>query len=255
MGDLNLPETAKMKIEATNFYVEPAAAAGGIITLDEDESYHLAKVMRAKVGEIFSAIDGRGNRYRAQISESNPLKVVAKILEHTRMENEPKCQITLACGICKSAKTDYIIEKGTELGVAEFQFFVSERTYADKVGDSKIERWHNIVKSSAKQSMRTVIPKIKPVGKFEDALVDASDYDLALIAEIGAETNPNIAELKGKSKSVILLVGPESGLSAEEIEKAHKAGFLPYGLGPRRLRAETAAVVFISVVMSQLGEI
>lgn len=244
-----------MKIEATNFYVEPAAVIGGILTLNEAESYHLAKVMRAKTGEIFSAIDGQGNKYRAQISENNPRKVVARILEQIRMENEPKCRVALACGICKSAKMDYIVEKGTELGVREFRFFVSQRTYTDEIGTTKIERWNNIAQSSAKQSLRSVIPKINPVGRFEEMLAAGRGNNLLFMAEIGTTANPNLAERRGTAETIMLLVGPESGLTGDEIEKAHKAGFLPFGLGPRRLRAETAAAVFVSVVMSQLGEI
>lgn len=244
-----------MNIGATNFFVEPADITGDQLSLNETESRHLVKVMRAKVGEIFWAIDGQGNKYQAQIIESNSRKVTARILGQTRMDNEPKCKIALACGLCRAAKMDYIVEKGTELGVTEFRFFVSERTYADEVGESKVERWNNLAQSAAKQSMRTVIPRIMPTIKFADMLTALGDYNLALIAEIGADSNPEFDGFNEHPDSAILLVGPESGLSSDEIDKAHKAGFKPYGLGPRRLRAETAAVVFVSVIMSRLGEL
>ncbi len=243
-----------MKIEATNFYVEPSGVIGDQLTLSETESRHIVKVMRAKVGEIFWAIDGRGNKYRAQIIESNPRKVAAKIIEHTWMENEAKCKIALACGLCRASKMDYIVEKGTELGVAEFHFFVSERTYADDVGESKVERWIKLSKSAAKQSLRTVIPEIRPMAKFAEMLSISGEYNLALMAEIGAGSNPEIGG-NNHPDSAILLVGPESGLSLDEIKLAHEAGFKPYSLGARRLRAETAAVAFVSIVMSKLGEL
>lgn len=244
-----------MKIEATNFYVEPSDVIGDQLMLSETESRHIAKVMRAKIGETFWAIDGRGNKYQAKIIESNPRKVTAKILEHTWMENESKCKIALACGLCRASKMDYIVEKGTELGVAEFRFFVSEKTYTDGIGESKLERWNNLAQSAVKQSMRTVIPHINQIVKFDEILSISGEYDMAFMAEIGAGSNPEIGGNNNQTHSAFLLVGPESGLSSNEIEQAHNAGFKPYGLGPRRLRAETAAVVFVSIVMSRLGEL
>jgi 16S rRNA (uracil1498-N3)-methyltransferase len=244
-----------MKIEATNFYVEPSDVIGDRLMLSESESRHIVKVMRAKIGEIFWAIDGRGNKYQAQIIESNPRKVVAKILEHTWLENEAKCKIALACGLCRASKMDYIVEKGTELGVAEFRFFVSEKTYTNGIGESKLERWNNLAQSAAKQSMRTVIPQINQIVKFDEILSVQSEYKLALMAEIGAESNLEFEISYSQPDSAILLVGPESGFSADELEQAHNAGFKPCGLGPRRLRAETAAMVFVSIVMAQLGEL
>lgn len=244
-----------MNIGATNFYVAPLAVTGNQLVLDEVESRHLAKVMRAKVGEIFWAIDGWGNKYQAQIIENNPRKVIATIVGRTWMENEPKCRIVLACGLCRGSKIDYIVEKGTELGVAEFRFFVSERTYIDEIGESKVERWNKLAQSAAKQSMRTIIPRINHIVKFNEVLSVSGEYKLALMAEIGAKSKLKVGVDSKYPESAILLVGPESGLSADEIGFAHKSGFVPVGLGPRRLRAETAAVVFVSVVMSQLGEL
>jgi 16S rRNA (uracil1498-N3)-methyltransferase len=240
---------------ATNYYVDPRAVNGAYLELDETESRHLVKVMRAKTGEIFWAIDGQGNKYRAQIIESNPRKATAKILEHTRMENEPTSKVCLACGICRGAKMDYVVEKGTELGVAEFRFFISKRTHGHGIGEAKFERWNKLARSAAKQSMRTIIPKIHQIVHFEGILSNRNEYDLALIAEIGADSNLGIDGDENRGDSAILLVGPESGLSSEEMERARQAGFKPLGLGPRRLRAETAAVVFVSVVMARLGEL
>jgi 16S rRNA (uracil1498-N3)-methyltransferase len=248
-----------MDIQATNFIVEPTDISGDQLVLSETESHHLVKVMRARAGELFWAIDGQGNRYQAQIVESNPRRVLAKILQRSRMDNEPKCKITLACGLCRSAKVDFIVEKGTELGVAEFSFFISEKTYAEeislKTAATKIGRWNKLAQSAAKQSLRTMIPKINGIAKYEDILATGKDHELAVMAEIGAESGLRLGKDDANIKSAILLIGPESGLSLDEIEKAHQSGFRPFGLGPRRLRAETAAIVFMSVVMSQLGEL
>jgi 16S rRNA (uracil1498-N3)-methyltransferase len=248
-----------MDIQATNFIVESGDISGDQLLLNEAESHHLVKVMRARPGELFWAIDGEGNRFQAEIMESNPRRVSAKIIRRSRMDNEPKCKITLACGLCRSAKVDFIVEKGTELGVAEFSFFVSERTYIEEIGEksaaTKIARWEKLAQSAAKQSLRTLIPKINQIAKFEDILSTCEGYELAVMAEIGAESGLRLSKDDANPKSAILLIGPESGLSSGEIDRAHQAGFKPFGLGPRRLRAETAAIVFMSVIMSQLGEL
>jgi 16S rRNA (uracil1498-N3)-methyltransferase len=248
-----------MEIQATNFFVESANIEADKLFLDETESYHLAKVMRARPGDIFAAIDGKGNKYLSRIIESDPRKVVAQIVEKTQMENESRCRVTLACGLCRLAKVDFIVEKGAELGIAGFYFFVSNKTLADEISEksaaSKIARWRKLAQSAAKQSLRTIIPEIYPIAKYDDILSLGKKHDLSLIAEFGAKSKlPSIADTTRPS-SVLLLVGPESGLSAQEIESAHQSGFIPYGLGPRRLRAETAAIAFTTVIMSQLGEL
>jgi 16S rRNA (uracil1498-N3)-methyltransferase len=248
-----------MEITATNFFVESDNIQADRLSLDDTESYHLAKVMRARIGDIFSAIDGKGNKYQCRITESNPRKVVAQILETTQMENESQCRVTLACGLCRSAKVDFIVEKGTELGVAGFYFFVSNKTLADEISEksaaSKITRWCKLTQSAAKQSLRTIIPEIYPIAKYDNILSLGKKHDLSLIAEFGAESKLPSQAVSAKPSSALLLVGPESGLESQEIELAHQAGFISFGLGPRRLRAETAAIAFTTVIMSQLGEL
>jgi 16S rRNA (uracil1498-N3)-methyltransferase len=248
-----------MDIQATNFFVESDNIESDKLYLDDTESHHLAKVMRARPGDIFSAIDGKGNKYQCRIIESNPRKVVAQIAETSRMENESLCRITLACGLCRLAKVDFIVEKGTELGVDEFYFFVSNKTLADEISEksaaSKITRWRKLTQSAAKQSLRTIIPEIYPIAKYEDILSLGKKHELSLIAEFGAESKIPLRAVSAKPSSALLLVGPESGLETQEIELAHQAGFIPFGLGPRRLRAETAAMAFTTIIMSQLGEL
>lgn len=248
-----------MEIQATNFFVDPAAINGEQFFLDRTESYHLAKVMRVKIGDIFFAIDGLGNKYQAEVIEANPNKVSAHVLGITRNENEPKIQVALACGLCRPAKIDFIVEKGTELGILQFYFFISERTIADdleiKAASKKLERWRKLALGAAKQSLRTVIPQLSLMKKYTDILALGRHFDLSLVADIKASPSPLISDNEPRPSSVLLLVGPEAGLSEKELEMASRSSFVPVSLGPRRLRAETAAIVFISLVMSQLGEL
>ena len=114
-----------IEINITNFIVEPKNVFDEKLSLVGDEARHLCKVLRAKVGDSFYAIDGTGLRYRAVIESISASKVSGIISSTTRKENEPAINLTLAQGICRPAKMDLIVEKGTELGLSSFIFYLS----------------------------------------------------------------------------------------------------------------------------------
>jgi len=247
------------EIKATNFMVSPNAVVGNQLTLDETESHHLYKVMRAQAGDIFYAVDGQGLKHRAVIKTITSRCVVGEIINSTRLENEPLLKLTLAVGLCRPAKIDFIIEKGTELGVSQFVFFLSEKTVADdkidRAAAKKLGRWENIAAAATKQSFRTVIPEILQPIAFHDILKLPLDYHQSLIADMNHPPEKLENMLSDSPREVLLLVGPESGLTQREAEQAIEAGFKPIKLGPRRLRVETAAILFAALVMEKAGEI
>jgi len=248
-----------MEIKATNFIVDTKTINNNSLSLSETESHHLLKVFRAKQGDIFHAIDGSGKKYRAVINTISSKKVTADIISTVRLENEPLVKLSLAVGISRPAKIDYIVEKGTEIGVNRFYFFTSEKTLIEDKLDSpairKISRWNKLAQSAAKQSLRTVIPEILPPVHLDRILALAGDYQLALIADMNTAPS-SISDLMADSpREILLLIGPESGLSESEISRAINAGFKAIKLGPRRLRVETAAVVSAALVMSTAGEL
>ena len=248
-----------MEIKATNFMVSPNSVEGNTLMLDETESHHLAKVMRAGVGDIFYAVDGHGLKHQAVIKEISLRQVIGEITKTTRLENEPLLKLTLAVGLCRPAKADFIVEKGTELGVSKFIFFTSERTLADdkidKSASRKITRWRKIATAATKQSLRTVIPEIAEPVRYRDILGMAIDYHLSLIADMRLSPEDLKQMLYDGPRDVLIVVGPESGLTSAEVSAALDSGFKPIKLGPRRLRVETAAIFFSSLVMEKAGEI
>jgi 16S rRNA (uracil1498-N3)-methyltransferase len=248
-----------MEIKATNFMVTPKSVDGNTLTLNETESHHLAKVMRAQIGDIFYAVDGQGLKHRVAITNLTLKKVTGEIINTTRLENEPLMKLTLAVGLCRPAKLDIIVEKGTELGVGRFVFFASERTLADdkmdRTENKRLSRWKKIAAAATKQSLRTVIPEIVPPVHFDDILGMPIDYHLALIADMTQKPENLETLLKDAARDILLLVGPEAGLSSREVKKAIERGYKPIKLGPRRLRSETAAILFTSLVMEKAGEI
>jgi 16S rRNA (uracil1498-N3)-methyltransferase len=251
----------RIEITVTNFVVEPENVKDDTLTLTGDEAKHLSHVLRAKAGDVFFAIDGSGRKYRAVIMVMDRGIIKAEISSVTRLENEPFYHVTLAQGICRPARMDEIVEKGTEIGVTSFVFYYSEKAYGQVVEDQasahKVIRLERVARAAAKQCRRSVIPSIEPLASFNDILRSRIEYDLALVAAVHRESKPPAGQLTDTTgiKRILLMVGPESGLSDEETERTIEAGFRPVLLGPRRLRTETAGIIFPALVLNLLGDL
>ena len=225
------------------------------------EAAHLKKVLRADKGDSFYAIDGTGLKYRAVIESISGSTVEGLVSNVTRLENEPFHNITLAMGICRPAEMDLIVEKGTEIGVSSFIFYYSEKSYArareDLSSSRKISRLKRVVRAAVKQSKRSVIPAIAPFGIYTEIMALNDDHDQSLIAALNESSKPmeSVLDRSPDSKRILLLVGPPSGLSDDETRIAIDSGFVPVRLGPRRLRAETAGLVFPAMVLLSLGDL
>ena len=248
-----------MDIKATNFIVNPKAVSANRLYLSEAESHHLTKVLRAKKGDIFYAIDGQGGRYRAVIDSIAPRRVAAEIISSTRLANEPFLQVTLAVGLSRPSRLDYVVEKGTEIGISRFIFFASEKSLGENdptdKAIKKLRRWRKLAESATKQSLRTLIPDISEPVDFAAILASRRNFDIALTADMNGQAELSAGTFDRAKRRVLLLIGPESGFTDSEVESAAAAGFSPVRLGPRRLRVETAAIVFASLVMAAAGEL
>jgi 16S rRNA (uracil1498-N3)-methyltransferase len=218
-------------------------------------------VLRAKPGDTFWAFDGTGLKYRAVIEAIGKGTVTGLISSTTRLENEPFYNITLAQGICRPNKMDDIVDKGTELGVSGFIFYYSDKGYTKQSEDStdsrKESRLVRITRAAAKQSKRSIIPAIYKFITFPDLLELRADFDLSLVAHQSPDSMPIehfLSEISAIRK-ILLLVGPESGLSESELNACLNAGFMPATLGPRRLRTETAGIIFPALILNRLGDL
>lgn len=200
-------------------------------------------------------------KYRVVIEKIYGATVKGLISNITRLENEPFHHVCLAMGICRPAKMDFIVEKCTEIGVSSFLFYYSEKSYSqikeDLSSARKVSRLRRIIRAAAKQSRRTIIPSVDEFKTFSEILGLSGGYDVSLAAILSDSAKPleQAIERSHEKKKVLLLVGPESGLSDDEIDSSGAAGFIPVRLGPRRLRAETAGVVFPTLVLNYLGDV
>jgi 16S rRNA (uracil1498-N3)-methyltransferase len=260
----------------TNFYVNPENVREDSLKIVGEEAKHIITVLRHQKGETIEVVDGSGIKYKVLIQDWGKDYVEGKILLKTRRENEPICHLTLAQAICKGVRMDFLIEKATEIGVSSIIPILTEKSVV-KIGRSdekngwdsltakgKTERWRRLSIASMKQSLRSILPEIKPPTKFDELLPKIKTFDLSLIASLekGAKSLREFDELKDRLRNpkdplrhVLIMVGPEAGFTEEELSKAKAFGAIPVTLGSRRLRTETAGIVLSSLVLYELEDL
>lgn len=241
------------------FYVENGQIDEHTITITGSDVNHIKNVLRMQKGEKIVICDGQGTDYYCSIVEFSKDKVITNILEMNDTETELHTNIYLFQGLPKKDKMELIIQKAVELGVHEV-IPVSMKRCVAKIEDKKkeqkkLERWQTIATSAAKQSGRGIIPKIKGVMSFEDALQKAKELEFAIVPYEQAEgmaESKKLIETACKKKSIGVFIGPEGGFDDAEIQKAIEAGFSTFSLGKRILRTETAGLTILSVLMFQI---
>ena len=155
----------------------------------------------------------------------------------------------------KGQRFDLVVEKATEIGVHTLIPMVTARSVVrPSARDDRWTRWQRIAISAMKQCGRTFLPRITPVMGFGEVLAQVGHHDLGLIAWEGAEGEP-LERWMPRAGKVLLLIGPEGGFTPQEVEEAQRRGIKAISLGPRRLRAETAGIVALSLVLHHLGDL
>lgn len=229
-------------------------------TIEGQELEHLRRVLRLKSGDRVTVFDDGGWEHEAIILALTAAKGEIEIVRSYETQRESPLRVTLALGLTKGDKMDFVVEKATELGVQSVVPFVS--TYAvPKLDDRKIaartERWRKIALSAAKQCGRVRVPEISPVCSFAELIAQAWPETLKLFFwEKEARQSLRQVQVRfGETSSALLVIGPEGGFSGAEAEAALSRGFEPVQLGRRILRAETAAVTALSVVQFLWGDL
>ncbi|MBN2031209.1 16S rRNA (uracil(1498)-N(3))-methyltransferase [bacterium] len=240
-----------------HFYVNPRDVRGSELILSEEETHHLLRVLRKKKGDIVWVVDGEGTGYEVKILHIETNGARGKILTTRRRIGEPVAEIHLAQGVLKGERFDWLVEKATEIGIRKIIPFTSENAVT-VAGPQKVARWKRIAMAAMKQSGRSVLPEIASTMTFHQVVSLGSNCSCRLIAHIGPES-VSVKSIESKhhisTQRALLVVGPEGGFSKEEMTRAVEHGFRPVTLGPRRLRAETAGIVFSTLVLSKLGEL
>lgn len=226
-----------------------------VIQLDEAATHHVARVMRAKVGDTLFLFNGTGGEYESEISKIDKKTVTVKIKTFIDRDVESPLELYLAQGISRGEKMDYTIQKAVELGVKKIIPLFTERCNVkldDDRKEKRIQHWRSIVVGACEQSGRNKVPEILPPQSLT-AWMKNTEADLKFV--LAPQATRKLSEINfEKNSRVVLLIGPEGGLSDEEIHCATQNGFLSLSLGPRILRTETAAVAAISVLQCVAGD-
>jgi 16S rRNA (uracil1498-N3)-methyltransferase len=228
--------------------------SGGQNVITGGDANHIFSVLRMKAGEKLVLCSDDGYEYPSEIISASKNYVEVKILAKRENNSEPKIYIRLFQCVPKGEKLDFIVQKATELGVSEIIPVISKRCVSrpDKKS-GKTVRLQKIAEHAAKQSGRGKIPLVRDFVSFSEALALYRKENLGIIFyENGGE---RLNDIVGRFMNIDIFVGSEGGFEAAEVEAAARAGLFPASLGKRILRAETAPVAALAVLMNLMGEI
>ncbi|MGB9742060.1 MAG: RsmE family RNA methyltransferase [candidate division WOR-3 bacterium] len=236
------------------FYIPELSANHQEIEISGPEVVHIVRVLRHTPGDEIFATNGRGDEFRLVITRVAGSRLWVKVLETDSGRREPGHRVGLAAAVLKGDKLSVVVEAVTELGVSEFVPFVSSRVIG-KLSSMKLKRMQQVAVSGMKTALRTVLPVIKPVQSWEELLASFQDYERVVIAYEEEQSRSLEQVLENEAKSVLLVIGPEGGFTPEEAQALCGAGGRLFSLGPRRLRAETAAIAATALCLSRLGDL
>ncbi|MBC3767668.1 16S rRNA (uracil(1498)-N(3))-methyltransferase [Neptunicella marina] len=225
------------------------------IELEADTVNHLANVLRVKTGQPVVIFNGDGNDYPAELIDVAKRRIVARIDAKIGLSPESPLPIHLGQGVSKGDRMDFVLQKSVELGVTDITPLITERCNV-KLNDDrwlkKHQQWQKIIIGACEQSGRNIVPKLHlPISLHEWCAQSTEQLRLTL----HPKAEKRMADLKVPKAGVRLLIGPEGGLSEQEIYQCEEMGFDSVLLGPRILRTETAALTSISILQSHFGDL
>lgn len=227
----------------------------GSLPLSDDASGHVGRVLRMKVGQQLELFDGTGCQYSATITEVTKKQVLVDVTDKTIRSSESPLDIHLGQVVSRGDKMEFTIQKSVELGVNTITPLISERCGVKldtKRFEKKLSQWQKIAIAACEQSGRNIVPEIRPIMQLEQWC--AEEYD-GLKLNLHPRAQYSINTLPEPVEKVRLLIGPEGGLSAQEIEMTEQYQFSETLLGPRVLRTETAALTAITALQVRFGDL
>ena len=244
----------------STLFVNSDAITPPTIRITGDLFHHLRNSLRLRLGDALTLNDGCGTRYRVEVTHVTAQVIDTRIIDQQTQPTSKTLPIVLGQALIKGDKMDWVIQKATELGVATIVPIHSTHSVI-KPNPERLEhqrsRWERIARDAAQQSERWTIPTIAdPINLAEICRQYASAALKSILVE--RSRNPSLAIVPlplNSQHPIVLLVGPEGGWAPDEQRLAQEQGFLPLTLGPRILRAETAAIAALSILQSRLDEI
>jgi 16S rRNA (uracil1498-N3)-methyltransferase len=244
-------------------YVAPDLAEGAEIPIEGDQAHYLLRVLRLAPGAAVRIFNGRDGEFDASIVLATKSVAQLKLAARTRAHRPPQ-DLWLLFAPLKKARTDFVVEKATELGVSEIHPVFTERTDADTV---RIDRLSRIAIEAAEQTERLDVPVVREAAKLESALAAWPSGRLLIYADEAGDEGakpwggeegralPVADRLAGANGPAAILIGPEGGFSPTERKRLREQPYVkPISLGPRILRAETAAIAALALYQALAGD-
>ena len=225
-------------------YIGSDRIENGRAFVDGSDANHILRVLRKQIGDTVHVCDMKSNSYDAVIETVTKDGLVLLLGEPTKSNNEPNYKISVYQCFPKGDKLETVIQKAVELGAFEIVAVMSERCVArpdSKAFLKRLERLKKISESAAAQCGRSIIPEIRGIISYSEAIKEISEKDIGFICYEGDGTKPIPEILKGEPKTIGFLIGPEGGIAEKEVGIAKNNGIELCGLGKRILRTETAS--------------
>lgn len=237
-------------------YTDQPLRAGSEVLLPEQAGEHVARVLRLERGHPLILFNGDGREYAAALASLAKRAVTADVGRMREVDRESKLCVTLAQGVARGEKMDWILQKATELGVARIVPLVTERTEV-KLDEERAERrlahWRQVVAGACEQCGRTRLPEVCAPLRLDRWLGDLG-ADAALRLALLPEGDSELRQLPQMEHGVLLCVGPEGGFSDHDIGQLTQAQFRALRLGPRILRTETAGIAALAALQAIAGD-
>jgi 16S rRNA (uracil1498-N3)-methyltransferase len=241
------------------FFVPESSFEGELVRLSPEQAHQVCHVLRLRPGDAVVLLDDSGFEYETALVTVGGHEATCRVTAKRPASGEPKVQLTLFQSLLAREKFEWVLQKGTEVGVTRFVPVRTQRSIvrARRIEEKRLQRWRRILTEAAEQSHRGRIPQLRQELDFAEAASRLRDSDCALIAACGAEALSLRQALGSQAKmpsSVTLLIGPEGGFTDAEVTQACEEGAVKIDLGPRVLRTETAAVVAAALILYEFDQ-
>lgn len=240
----------------TRVYVEEALTAGTRGLVSGSAANHIARVLRLGVGDALTLFDGQGGEYAARIEALKKDAVVVDVGAHAAIERESPLEVTLAQGVSRGERMDWVMQKATELGVRRIVPLLTERSMVRldaHQAQKKWQHWRGIIIAACEQCGRNRLPELTTPAEYHEFLGNEAPKDETRLL-LSPLASLRIGALK-PAKKITLLIGPEGGLAPDEAAAAFAKSFVGVLLGPRILRTETAAIAALAALQQSYGDI
>lgn len=240
----------------TRVHAPGPLTTGGLHTIGGDAANHIARVLRLERGDPLILFDGRGGEYAARIEGFHKGSVIVSVAEQSTVIRESPLFLTLAQAVSRGERMDWVVQKATELGVSRIVPVLTERTVVKldaKQAQRKLLHWQGIATAACEQSGRDRIPAIHAPLALAELLGGVDGHATRVL--LSPTGSLRIAELARRDGGIIVLIGPEGGLTETEQRATLAAGFTAVRLGPRVLRTETAAVAALTLLQHRFGDL